>query len=192
MNQSSNNQEDDRLILQTLAGESSAFEGLIEKYQNRLYHSMTHVLRNSTDAEDIVQETFVKAFTKLSTFRGGSQFYTWLYRIAHNSAISQIRKRKPIESLDHDSGVSAATLEGHDVSPSQRIEQQEQSQQLNDALGRLKEEQRRVLVLRELDGLDYDAISEILEVPVGTVRSRLHRARTQLKEELQRQFTDTE
>jgi RNA polymerase sigma-70 factor (ECF subfamily) len=192
MNQSSNNQDDDHLIRQTLAGESSAFESLIEKYQNRLFHSMTQVLRNSTDAEDIVQDAFVKAFSKLNTFRGGSQFYTWLYRIAHNSAISQIRKRKPTESLDHDAGVPAATLEGHGVSPSQRIEQQEQSQQLNDALGRLKEEQRRVLVLREMEGLDYDAIAEILDVPVGTVRSRLHRARTQLKEELERQFTDTE
>ncbi len=192
MNPTSNTQEDDRLIRQTLAGELSAFESLIGKYQNRLFHSMTQVLRNSTDAEDVVQDAFVKAFTKLSTFRGGSQFYTWLYRIAHNSAISQIRKRKPTESLDHDAGMTAATLEGQHVSPSQRLEQQEQNQQLSDALSRLKEEQRSVLVLREMEGLDYDAIAEILDVPVGTVRSRLHRARTQLKEELEREFTDTE
>ena len=192
MNQNSDTQEDDRLIRQTLAGESSAFEGLIGKYQNRLFHSMTQVLRNPTDAEDIVQDAFVKAFTKLSTFRGGSQFYTWLYRIAHNAAISQIRKRKPTESLDQESGVAAGNLEGQDVSPSERLEQEEQNQQLSDALGRLKEEQRSVLVLREMDGLDYDAIAEILDVPVGTVRSRLHRARAQLKEELERQFTDTE
>ena len=88
--------------------------------------------------------------------------------------------------------MAGANLEGSDVSPSKRLEQQEQNQQLADALGRLKEDQRRVLVLREMEGLDYDAISEILDVPVGTVRSRLHRARTQLKEELERQFTDTE
>lgn len=192
MNPTSNTQEDDHLIRQTLAGELSAFESLIDKYQNRLHHSMTQVLRNSTDAEDIVQDAFVKAFTKLSTFRGGSQFYTWLYRIAHNGAISQIRKRKPTESLDHDSGVAAATLEGRQVSPSQRLEQQEQNQQLSAALDCLKEEYRSVLVLREMEGLDYDAIAEILSVPVGTVRSRLHRARTQLKEELERQFTDTQ
>ena len=193
MNQSPNTQEDDRLIRQTLAGESTAFESLIGKYQNRLFHSMTQVLRNSTDAEDIVQEAFVKAFTKLSTFRGGSQFYTWLYRIAHNSAISQIRKRKPTESIDYDESGMANNLEGDAVAPSQRLEQQEQHQQLSDALDRLKEEQRSVLVLREIEGLDYDAIAEILSVPVGTVRSRLHRARTQLKEELERQFsTDSE
>ena len=192
MNPTSNTQEDDRLIRQTLAGELSAFESLIGKYQNRLFHSMTQVLRNSTDAEDVVQDAFVKAFTKLSTFRGGSQFYTWLYRIAHNSAISQIRKRKPTESLDHDAGMTAATLEGQHVSPSQRLERQEENRQLSDALNRLKEEQRSVLVLREMEGLDYDAIAEILDVPVGTVRSRLHRARAQLKEELEREFTDTE
>lgn len=192
MNPTSNTQEDDRLIRQTLAGELSAFESLIGKYQNRLFHSMTQVLRNSTDAEDVVQDAFVKAFTKLSTFRGGSQFYTWLYRIAHNSAISQIRKRKPTESLDHDGGMAAATLEGQHVSPSQRLERQEENRQLSDALNRLKEEQRSVLVLREMEGLDYDAIAEILDVPVGTVRSRLHRARAQLKEELEREFTDTE
>jgi len=192
MNPTSDTQEDDRLILQTLAGKSSAFESLIEKYQNRLFHSMTQVLRNSTDAEDIVQDAFVKAFTKLSTFRGGSQFYTWLYRIAHNSAISQIRKRKPTDSLDHDGGMAAATLEGQHVSPSQRLERQEENRQLTDALNRLKEEQRSVLVLRVMEGLDYDAIAEILDVPVGTVRSRLHRARAQLKEELEREFTDTE
>ena len=192
MNPTSNTQEDDRLIRQTLAGELSAFESLIGKYQNRLFHSMTQVLRNSTDAEDVVQDAFVKAFTKLSTFRGGSQFYTWLYRIAHNSAISQIRKRKPTESLDHDAGMTAATLEGQHVSPSQRLERQEENRQLSDALNRLKKEQRSVLVLREMEGLDYDAIAEILDVPVGTVRSRLHRARAQLKEELEREFTDTE
>lgn len=188
MNQTPNTQEDERLIRQTLAGESTAFESLIGKYQNRLFHSMTQVLRNSTDAEDIVQDAFVKAFTKLSTFRGGSQFYTWLYRIAHNAAISQIRKRKPTESIDGCDGVIANQLAGEEVAPSQRLEQQEQHQQLSDALDCLKEEQRSVLVLREIEGLDYDAIAEILDVPVGTVRSRLHRARTQLKEELERQF----
>lgn len=189
MNQTPNTQEDERLIRQTLAGESVAFESLIGKYQNRLFHSMTQVLRNSTDAEDIVQDAFVKAFTKLGTFRGGSQFYTWLYRIAHNAAISQIRKRKPTESLDHEAGGAACQLEDEHVMPSQRLEQQEQHQQLSDALSRLKEEQRSVLVLREMEGLDYDAIAAILDVPVGTVRSRLHRARTQLKEELERQFS---
>jgi len=95
-------------------------------------------------------------------------------------------------SLDHDSGAAAVGLEGRQADPSQRLEQQEQNQQLSDALDRLKEEYRSVLVLREMEGLDYDAIAEILNVPVGTVRSRLHRARTQLKEELERQFTDTE
>jgi RNA polymerase sigma-70 factor (ECF subfamily) len=192
MNSGPNTHEDEQLIRQTLAGESSAFESLIGKYQNRLFHSMTQLLRNSTDAEDIVQESFIRAFTKLNTFRGGSQFYTWLYRIAHNAAISQIRKRKPTESLDQEVDGMGKQIAGCHETPSHRLEQQEQNQRLSDALDRLKEEQRSVLVLREMDGLDYDAIAEILDVPVGTVRSRLHRARTQLKEELERQFTDSE
>jgi RNA polymerase sigma-70 factor (ECF subfamily) len=181
--------DDADLIRQTLAGHVSSFEQLVDRYQNRLFHSMTHVLSNSTDAEDVVQDAFVKAYSKLDTFRGGSQFYTWLYRIAHNTAISQLRKQKNHRSncsLEDSAGALAAQVEADAAPPSARLERQEQLQQLKDALDRLSSEHRAILVMREIDGLDYDAIAQVLDIAVGTVRSRLHRARSQLKDELER------
>ncbi len=181
--------DDADLIRQTLAGHVSSFEQLVDRYQNRLFHSMTHVLSNSTDAEDVVQDAFVKAYSKLDTFRGGSQFYTWLYRIAHNTAISQLRKQKNHRSncsLEDSAGALVAQVEADAAPPSARLERQEQLQQLKDALDRLSSEHRAILVMREIDGLDYDAIAQVLDIAVGTVRSRLHRARSQLKDELER------
>ncbi len=188
MNPSFHNLTDQQLIDQTLAGNTDAFGGLVGRYQDRLFNSIVHVIRNESDAEDVVQDAFVLALTKLDSFKGNSQFYTWLFRIARNVAISRLRKKRPKVSLDAppvgDDVAHVVRLELPDdgAAPSEKMERQERAQALMNALGRLSNEHREILVLREMDNLDYETIAEMLELAVGTVRSRLHRARSQLRE----------
>ena len=177
--------DDSELIRQTLDGERQAFGALVSRYQNRLYSSMLQILRSETDAEDVVQDAFVLAFTKLSTFKGNSQWYTWLYRIAYNVAINRMRKRRPTVSLDGPSENQQFDFADAGPAPDDRLEQQERANQLHLALARLTLEHRSILVLREMEGLEYESISEILDLPIGTVRSRLHRARNHLREHLE-------
>ena len=185
MNQSSANQDDQRLIQLTLDGQQEAFGQLIRKYQDRLYNGMVHILRDQTEAEDVVQDAFILALTRLSSFKGNSQFFTWLYRIAYNSAITRLRRRRPTVSLQGSESSLQLSLPDEGPSPDERMSREEAGNQLMMALGRLSEEHRSILILREMDELDYDAISEILDLPIGTVRSRLHRARSQLKQQLE-------
>lgn len=188
MNETGPVNEDAKWIESAIAGDAEAFGCLVSKYQNRLYNSMVHFLRDETEAEDVVQESFVSSFTRLSRFRGNSSFYTWLYRIAVNAAISRRRKKRPRVSVERDLGDAATGIDGSGPLPGDQMEQDERSVQLHAALNRLGDEHRLILVLRELDGLSYEDISEVLDTPVGTVRSRLHRARSQLKDELATYF----
>lgn len=182
------NLDDSELIRLTLEGQSSVFGVLIQRHQDRLYNSMVQVLRNETDAEDVVQDAFVLAFTKLASFKGNSQLFTWLYRIAYNVAVTKMRQRKPTLSLDGRPDQIRMDFPDPGPAPDDRLKQSEQTFELSQALERLSEEHRVILVLREMEELDYDAISEILDLPIGTVRSRLHRARNQLKEILESQL----
>jgi RNA polymerase sigma-70 factor (ECF subfamily) len=184
MNKSMANQDDQQLIRHTLDGENEAFGQLIRKYQDRLYNGMVQILRNESEAEDVVQDAFVLAFTKLATFKGNSAFFTWLYRIAYNVAITRLRRRKPNVSIEGKDESGRFDFADPGPAPEDRMEQQEQAKQLSKALGRLSQEHRAILILREMDELDYDAISEVLDLPIGTVRSRLHRARGHLREHL--------
>jgi RNA polymerase sigma-70 factor, ECF subfamily len=176
--------DDAQLIEKTLNGQPEAFGQLVLKYQDRLYNTVFHVVGHAEDARDIVQEAFVQAFLKLESFQQHSAFYTWLYRIAFNTAISQRRRRRPTASLD--CSKEACQMEPQDDadSPIEVLEQKERCLQVREAIGQLDEEYRAVLVLREIDGCCYETIAEVLDLPVGTVRSRLHRARLQLRERL--------
>ena len=191
MNPSFQNLTDQQLIDQTLSGNTDAFGVLVGRHQDRLFNSLVHLMRNESDAEDVVQDAFVLALTKLGSFKGNSQFYTWLFRIARNSAISRLRKKRPKVSLDSSLSGSPSgdemplELPGKVAAPSDEMERQERAQGLMDALGRLSPEHREILVLREMDNLDYETIGEMLDLAVETVRSRLHRARSQLRELLQ-------
>jgi RNA polymerase sigma-70 factor (ECF subfamily) len=176
--------DDARLIEDALGGATSAFDELVLKYQDRLFNTIAHVVGSPHEAGDVVQEAFVQAFVKLDTFHHSSAFYTWLYRIAFNIAVSRQRRHKPIASVEQTRELTGEEPLGHGDGPSRRLEQQERVAQVRAALGRLTDEHRTVLVLREIDGCAYEAIAELLEVPVGTVRSRLHRARLELREQL--------
>ncbi len=182
--------DDAQLINETLAGHSTAFGQLVLKYQDRLYNTVVHSFLgnsgagNAEDARDVVQEAFVQAFLKLDTFKGSSAFYTWLYRIAFNVAASHRRRRRPTLSVEHARETSGLEPMDSGNGPTERLERDECCRQVRQAIGQLSEEHRVVLVLREIDGCCYETIANILELPIGTVRSRLHRARLQLREEL--------
>jgi RNA polymerase sigma-70 factor (ECF subfamily) len=176
--------DDAQLIDETLAGHTAAFGRLVLKYQDRLYNTVVHVAGNAEDARDVVQEAFVQAFLKLDTFQHSSAFYTWLYRIAFNVAASHRRRRRPTLSVEYARETSGLEPIDDGNGPTERLEQNDRCQQVRQALERLSEEHRTVLVLREIDGCCYETIADVLDLPIGTVRSRLHRARLQLREQL--------
>ena len=183
--------DDAQLISQALGGQTAAFGQLVQKYQDRLYNTVVHVVGNAEDSKDVVQEAFVQAFLKLESFHGASAFYTWLYRIAFNVAATFHRRRGAMRAAEQSAladGPLRVSAEGHPRhtadGPSEQLEREERCRQVRHAISKLAEEHRVVLVLREMDGCCYDTIAEILDLPVGTVRSRLHRARMQLREQL--------
>lgn len=176
--------DDGQLIHETLAGKTMAYGQLVQKYQDRLYNTMVHVVGSAEDARDIVQDAFVQAFVKLETFRQTSTFYTWLYRIAFNAAVTEHRRKKPATSVEHLRATRGEEPVDGRNGPAEQLEQQERCRQVQQAIAALGEEYRAILVLREIDGCCYETIAEVLNLPIGTVRSRLHRARLQLRESL--------
>ena len=176
--------DDAPLIAATLAGDTAAFGRLVGLYQDRLYNSLLRVLGSAEDARDVVQDAFVQAFLKLDSFRGSSAFYTWLYRIGFNLAMSHMRRGQKMTSLDCvKAGCGSEPVDGQPT-PDADVLRTEQVQLVHAALAELSAEYRQILVLREIEGCRYEEIAEILELPVGTVRSRLFRARLQLRDQL--------
>ena len=184
------NVDDAADIAEVRGGNTAAFGKLVLKYQDRLLNAVVYISGSRDEAEDVVQDAFVQAYTKLNSFGGNSGFYTWLYRIAINAAISRKRKRKGATSLEaryDEQGLEPLdSLEGAEA----RVLREERAGQVQTALAALSAEHRTILVLREMEDCDYDQIAEILDVPVGTVRSRLHRARLQMKEQLEIVFRE--
>ena len=180
--------EDEYLISECLAGRSDAFGQLVERYQDRLYNSLSKILGSAEDARDVAQDTFVHAFLKLSTFRGNAAFYSWLFRIAINAAVSQKRKTRhvsaSIDAVRERTGLEP-TDQHPDSQPSRPLELSECQAQVRTALAQISEEYRTVLVLKEMEGLKYEEIAQIIDCPIGTVRSRIHRARSELRRKLQ-------
>ena len=178
------NDDDRRLIADCLGGRRDAFGELVSQYQARLYNSALRLVLSPEDAADVVQDTFLSAYQALHTFKGDAEFFTWLYRIAFNTAISLKRKKKPSVSLENhtrETGLDPDDPSEY-VKPSAALERTEDEQQLSDAIARLSAEHRDVLVLKDLEGMKYEEIAEVLEVPIGTIRSRLHRARLELRD----------
>jgi RNA polymerase sigma-70 factor (ECF subfamily) len=176
--------DDAQLIGEALAGDSAAFGRLVTRYQDRLYNTLAHVTGSADEAYDVAQDAFVQAYLKLDTFHGNSAFYTWLYRIAFNLAVSRRRRRRTTASIEQVRELTGGEPISRDESPTEQLDREERVGQVQAALENLSEEFRSVLVLREIDGCCYETIAEILDLPVGTVRSRLHRARLELREQL--------
>lgn len=180
---------DDRtLITRTLAGDSDAFGQLILKYQDRLYRTLVHMLGSAHDARDVAQDAFLLAYRKLQTFRQESSFYSWLFRIAYHAAVSSRRKHHAHRSLDHRrEETGREPVDDSPASdPTQPLHRTEQQQIVHDALNQLAPDYRDVLVLKELEGLSYEEIATLLNCPIGTIRSRIHRGREELRVRLVR------
>ena len=176
---------DPELVARIIAGDGAAFSALVERYQDRLYNAVYRLVGSAEDARDLLQDTFVKAYENLGTFRGGSSLYTWLFRIAVNTSLSHRRKRKWLQvgsGGDGDDPAPAPDAAAQD--PSDRLVAAETEALVQQALDSLDDDHRTVVVLRDIQHCDYHEIAEILEVPTGTVKSRLHRARLTLRDRL--------
>ncbi len=176
-----------KLIDDCLAGNTAAFGELVARHQDRLYNTVLRLLDYPEDARDVVQEAFLHAYQSLHSFKGDARFFTWLYRIAVNTAISLKRKRRMLLRLQPtaDDDRTMDPLDPHEANrPDHAMEMAEQEKQVHEALARLSVEHRTVLILKDMDGMKYEEMAEILQVPIGTIRSRLHRARMEMREVL--------
>jgi RNA polymerase sigma-70 factor, ECF subfamily len=181
--------DDQRLIAECLQGNTAAFGVLVRCYQERLYNSVYRLVENAEDAQDVVQEAFLNAYQSLDGFKEDSLFFTWLYRIAVNTAISFKRKQRATVRID--TGRNGEHLvepldPSEESRPGHALEQAEEGRKIREALGRLSPEHRAVLVMKDMEGQKYETMAEILQVPIGTIRSRLHRARLELRELLEK------
>ncbi len=182
---------DQHLIQECLAGRTEAFDQLVLKYQDRLFRTLVRILGSNDDARDAAQEGFTQAFFKLNTFKGTAAFYSWLFRISFNAAITQKRKiRRTSTTLDtQDNPAGNWLVDTHPENrPSDVAELSERKKLVHQALNELQEEYRTPLILRELEGMSYGEIAEITEIPLGTVRSRIFRGRNELKQKLNTLF----
>lgn len=188
--------QDEILAERAVAGDRNAFEALVVRYQDRVYSLLTRLCGSESEAEDLAQETFLKAYRALSGFRRGSKFYTWLFRIAVNTGYSRgrqlvRRQRLEVASLDApvadpdgsgegSAGWSATVTGPADEGPERAMEREWVRARVQQGLAQLEEDYRAVVLLRDMEGLDYAAIAETLDISRAAVKSRLHRARSEL------------
>jgi len=187
------------LFRRAQSGDRGAFGQLAIRLQDRLYNAIVRVVGDREEARELTQETFVKALTALEGFRGEAQPYTWMFRIGVNLAISHLRKvqrqrtfsldtprrtnNQPSQRSDQESSLIDRVAQD-DRQPSDGVLRKETQQQVLSALGRMDPEQRAILVMRDIEGLDYGQMAAALEVPLGTLKSRLFRARLAMREQL--------
>lgn len=166
------------LVRRSCAGDLDAFENLVRMHQDRIYNVAYRITGNHEDANDAAQDAFVRAYQGLSRFRQGAAFSTWLYRIATNAALDLVRRRPAPAAIELTADYPGAG------DPGAEVHRREVNRRVQDAVGHLPAEYRAVVVLRDLQGLAYDEIARILQVPIGTVRSRLSRGREALRAQL--------
>jgi RNA polymerase sigma-70 factor, ECF subfamily len=188
--------EDLSLVDETLAGNQLSFQLLVERYQDRMFALVRHYTRNAVEVEDIVQDTFLKAYSRLSGFQRQASFYTWLCRIAINTALDTLKRlgRSPVRAMGEaeldaaaDSfafGAAAAGDPRQVPAPDARMEREEVARITREVLAELPEIFRTVLVLREFEDLSYQEMADVLGISIGTVESRLFRARARFREKL--------
>jgi RNA polymerase sigma-70 factor (ECF subfamily) len=182
------------LVTRARGGEVDAFNDLVRKYERKIYRLAKNITQNDEDAEDVLQETFLKAYEHLGDFQGNSKFYTWLVRIAVNEALMKLRKRKADRTVPLDEPVDTGEetvvreVAVWDEDPEQKYSQDELGKILNDAVQTLKPAFRTVFILRDIEELSTEETAQALNISVPAVKSRLLRARLQLREKLTRFF----
>ena len=187
---------DEELVRQAASGRPDAFDELVARYQDRVFNVLTRMTGSAQDAEDLAQETFLKAYRALNSFRQGSKFYTWLFRIAVNTGFS--RRRQEGRRRAHEGARLEGTKDGSDDSeqwslenaalavertdsdPVARLEKEQLRARVREGLNEIDADYRAILILRDIDGMDYDGIAETLDISTAAVKSRLHRARLEM------------
>ena len=186
--------DESALVARAQGGDQAAFTTLVDHYQRKIYRIGKNITQNNEDAEDVLQETFLKAYEHLGGFQGNSKFYTWIVRIAVNEALMKLRKRKgdrfvsldePIETGEEEVKREVAVW---DDNPEQRYSREEMQRILDEAVDDLKPDFRTVFVLRDIEELSTEETADALGISVPAVKSRLLRARLALREKLTRQF----
>ena len=180
-------EEETVLVKRAREGDLAAYDDLVKRYQERIYATVYHMTSNHEDANDLAQEAFIKAFQALKSFKGGSSFYTWVYRIAVNKTINFLKQRKnkahmSLDDLDfnaeHDPDLVALIS---DKTPRREINLTELQEKLNEAMQKLSESHRLVVTLHDVQGASHEEIAKIMNCNIGTVRSRLFYARQQMQ-----------
>jgi RNA polymerase sigma-70 factor (ECF subfamily) len=178
----------DRKVIEAIrAGDTGAYRELVERYQGRVFAMICGMVRDREEARDITQESFIKAYRNLDRFRLDSSFYTWLYRIAMNCAIDLLRRRKVRRHSEFNEEIGQKDSSGmmddshSKMNPGKDLERKRLRKKIFAALDELSEDHRQILVLREIEGLSYEEIGETMEIPEGTVMSRLFYARRKMQ-----------
>ena len=175
--------KDADLVARMRDGDAEALARVVERYQQRIFTLIFGIVRDRHEVEDVAQEVFLQVFLRIDAFDGRSKFYTWLYRVAANAAKDHVKKRarRPSVPLDEDAGIADRRTDGPDAHAVTR----ENRRIVREAIASLPPRYREVLALRELDEMSYSEIAQVLRLSIGTVESRLHRARARLKRRLQ-------
>ncbi len=180
--------EDELLVRKCKGGDLDAFDELVRRYQSKVYTVAFRFMGNHADAGDLAQEAFIRVFQALASFRGDSSFATWIYRIASNVCRDELRKQQRQKKVSLDEmiaygGVSPLLVDG-DPSPQEQLERSELKDQVQRHLNELSGDHRLILVMRDIQGMPYDEIASALDCSVGTIKSRLSRARQALKRKI--------
>lgn len=182
--------QESELINKAKKGDIAAFEELVRLHEKKVYTIAYKYMGNYEDAGDITQETFIKAYQVINTFRGEASFATWISRIAANKALDELRKRKRFqttsleEEIELEAGSVSKEIAAEDATPEEYYLQQETGEYLQHLLDEMREEYKVVIIMREVEGRTYEEIAEALACSLGTVKSRLSRARNHLKEKI--------
>lgn len=177
------------LVKRCQAGDARAFDTLVTRYRGKVYAMTYHMIQNETEAWDLSQEAFIKAWRALPQFKLDSSFYTWLYRIAHNVTYDYLRKKKiqgdgefDDSRTEHRAAVGAETMPHGEAAPDVVMKRAELGQRIRDAIAQLSPDHRQIVLLREVDGMAYEEIAATIPCSLGTVMSRLFYARKKLQE----------
>ena len=181
--------DDEKLIADALKGDQKAYTRLVEQHKKAIFHIINKIVRNDEAANDLVQETFMKAFSSLATYRSEYRFSTWLYKIAANASIDYLRKRRihalsldrPMETKD---GTVEIEVPDYSFHPELDLMRKQQRVSIDEAIDSLPKKYRDVIVYRHKDDKSYEEIADLLDIPVGTVKARIFRARELLKKKL--------
>ena len=185
------------LVRRAQTGDARAFDSLVTRYRGKVYGMCYHLVQNEQDAWDLAQEAFIKAWRALASFKGDSSFYTWIYRIAHNAGYDWLRKKRIQGEGEFNDEISKPIAAGAeavpkgDLRPDEVLKNRELGDRIKDAIAQLSPDHRTAILLREVEGLSYEEIAEVMEISLGTVMSRLFYARKKLQEILKDVYENT-